>query len=305
MKKHWSGSLVLWVADAVARRAGTRLAPSHAGRPAAMDASPAWVQAGCWVRITGLAKAPQHNGKVGKVSAKAAADGRVGVELGKGQTLSVRLQNLERAEKPAAGETSAAAAAAPPPRTGGSWDDVCERQLLLTLSDDELARRAALLSDGGRRTPLLTALSYGIQRKLLRVYGNPPRYDRLVVSATAADGGGGLPGAGSHSVEMEIDAYEGRGWWMTRDCTEAELSTASEGLQLVQAATLESEYAGALAFLEACKKLGAPRYVVKTELDPENALPHVLGVVERVLAASSLRFLLAEDALERADANPL
>ena len=217
---------------------------------AAMDASPAWVQAGCWVRITGLAKAPQHNGKVGKVSAKAAADGRVGVELGKGQTLSVRLQNLERAEKPAAGETSAAAAAAPPPRTGGSWDDVCERQLLLTLSDDELARRAALLSDGGRRTPLLTALSYGIQRKLLRVYGNPPRYDRLVVSATAADGGGGLPGAGSHSVEMEIDAYEGRGWWMTRDCTEAELSTASEGLQLVQAATLESEYAGALGFLE-------------------------------------------------------
>jgi len=271
---------------------------------AAMDASPAWVQAGCWVRITGLAKAPQHNGKVGKVSAKAAADGRVGVELGKGQTLSVRLQNLERAEKPAAGETSAAAAA-PPPRTGGIWDDVCERQLLLTLSDDELARRAALLSDGGRRTPLLTALSYGIQRKLLRVYGNPPRYDRLVVSATAADGGGGLPGAGSHSVEMEIDAYEGRGWWMTRDCTEAELSTASEGLQLVQAATLESEYAGALGFLEACKKLGAPRYVVKTELDPENALPHVLAVVERVLAASSLRFLLAEDALERADANPL
>ena len=81
-----------------------------------------------------------------------------------------------------------------------------------------------------------------------------------------------------------------------RDCLRA-----AEGC----AATLESEYAGALGFLEACKKLGAPRYVVKTELDPENALPHVLAVVERVLAASSLRFLLAEDALERADANPL
>ena len=52
-----------------------------------MDASPAWVQAGCWVRITGLAKAPQHNGKVGKVSAKAAQDGRVGVELGKGRNM--------------------------------------------------------------------------------------------------------------------------------------------------------------------------------------------------------------------------
>ena len=271
---------------------------------------PAWLEAGCWVRITGLAKTPQHNGKVGKVSAKAAQDGRVGVELGKGQTLSVRLQNLERAEKPtAAGEASAAAAAAasapPPPRTGGSWDDVSERQLLLALSDDELAKRAALLSNGAVRTPLLTALSYGIKRKLVRVYGNAPRYDRLVVSATAADGGGGLPGAGSHTVEMEIDAYEGRGWWMTKDCTEAELTTASEGLQPIQATTLETEYAGALGFLEACKKLGAPRYVVKTELDPENALPHVLAVVERVLGASSLRFLLAEDALDRADANPL
>ena len=104
------------------------------------------------------------------------------------------------------------------------------------------------------------------------------------MSATAADGGGGLPGAGSHSVEMEIDAYEGRGWWMTRDCTEAELTSASEGLQRVQAATLESEYAGALGFVEACKKLGAPRYVVKTELDPQSALPHVLAVVERVRA---------------------
>ena len=77
------------------------------GRPPVMDASPAWVQAGCWVRITGLAKAPQHNGKVGKVSAKAASDGRVGVELGEGQTLSVRLQNLERADEPAAGASQA------------------------------------------------------------------------------------------------------------------------------------------------------------------------------------------------------
>ena len=42
-------------------------------------ALPSWVEAGCWVRITGLAKAPQHNGKVGKVSAKAAQDGRVRV----------------------------------------------------------------------------------------------------------------------------------------------------------------------------------------------------------------------------------
>ena len=69
-------------------------------------ALPSWVEAGCWVRITGLAKAPQHNGKVGKVSAKAAPEGRVLVELGKGQALSVRLQNLERAEEPEAGACS-------------------------------------------------------------------------------------------------------------------------------------------------------------------------------------------------------
>ena len=58
---------------------------------------PAWLEPGCWVRITGLEKTPQHNDKVGKVSAKPAVDGRVGVELGKGQTLSVRVCNLERA----------------------------------------------------------------------------------------------------------------------------------------------------------------------------------------------------------------
>ena len=71
-----------------------------APQPALSATLPAWLEAGCWVRITGLAKTPQHNGKVGKVSAKAAQDGRVGVELGKDQTLSVRLQNLERAEAP-------------------------------------------------------------------------------------------------------------------------------------------------------------------------------------------------------------
>lgn len=66
------------------------------------------------MRITGLAKAPQHNGKVGKVSSKAAQEqGRVGVELGKGQTLSVRLQNLERAEEPEPSAVDAPMPAAP------------------------------------------------------------------------------------------------------------------------------------------------------------------------------------------------
>ena len=41
-------------------------------------------QAGAEVRIVGLVKTPQHNGKVGLISAKApGTEGRVGVELGK------------------------------------------------------------------------------------------------------------------------------------------------------------------------------------------------------------------------------
>jgi hypothetical protein len=65
--------------------------------------------------------------------------------------------------------------------------------------------------------------------------------------------------------------------------------------------TLEAEYGGVLAFLETCKKLGAPRYTMRTSLDPD-ALPHVIAAVERCIGASSLRFLLDEKALERADA---
>ena len=53
-------------------------------------------------------------------------------------------------------------------------------------------------------------------------------------------------------------------------------------------------------FVDGCKRVGAPRYAMRTSLDP-HAKPHVIAVVEKVLAKSTLRFLLAEDALERAD----
>lgn len=53
------------------------------------------MKAGTAVRVTGLTKAAQHNGKTGRVSAKAGRDGRVGVELSDGQVLSVRRENLE------------------------------------------------------------------------------------------------------------------------------------------------------------------------------------------------------------------
>lgn len=65
-------------------------------------------KAGATVRIVGLTKAQQHNGKVGKISAKATEqEGRVGVELGEGVVLAVRRENLELV------------AAAPAPSGGG------------------------------------------------------------------------------------------------------------------------------------------------------------------------------------------
>ena len=51
--------------------------------------------AGTTVRLVGLAKAPQHNGKTGRVSARPAKEGRVGVVLGDGISLAVRRENLE------------------------------------------------------------------------------------------------------------------------------------------------------------------------------------------------------------------
>jgi len=58
--------------------------------------------AGAAVRIVGLTKTPQHNGKVGVISAKAGPEGRLGVELGKGKTMAMRRENLELVKAPQA-----------------------------------------------------------------------------------------------------------------------------------------------------------------------------------------------------------
>ena len=51
---------------------------------------------GTAVRITGLVKAPEHNGKVGTICRKRKApEGRVGVDLGGGNLLCVKRENLE------------------------------------------------------------------------------------------------------------------------------------------------------------------------------------------------------------------
>jgi hypothetical protein len=57
---------------------------------------------GSAVRIIGLVKAPQHNGKVGRVSNRVGEDGRIGISLGQGVHLSVRHDNLELIEAPEA-----------------------------------------------------------------------------------------------------------------------------------------------------------------------------------------------------------
>jgi hypothetical protein len=58
---------------------------------------PVW-KIGSQVRVQGLVKAAQHNGKIGLLNARIVPEGRVGVDLGEqgeGQTLSIRKENLE------------------------------------------------------------------------------------------------------------------------------------------------------------------------------------------------------------------
>jgi hypothetical protein len=243
------------------------------------------LDAGAEVRVFGLVKAAQHNGKTGRVSRAAAPDGRVGVKLG-GQVLAVRRENLELVVRAAASATTAL-----PERAGGDWDDVTKETLQLS------AAERSIVDEGRVAVTMLRALCYGLREKKLKVFANPPRYDRLVVltshSAT------GMPGNATYTVEAGLDASAGTGWWTTKDWREPDV--AEQGLRSIDAAGLEAQYSGVLAFLELCKKLGAPRYTSKTDLT-DDPLPHVIKMVERVIAGSSLRGLLSHDALERADA---
>jgi hypothetical protein len=79
------------------------------------------------VRVEGLVKAAKHNGKVGKVSAKAAKEeGRVGVDLGGGVVLAVKRENLVLV-KPSAG----AQPAAPTPPVSADEDMVLGKERTL------------------------------------------------------------------------------------------------------------------------------------------------------------------------------
>ena len=101
------------IADFVrATRGAPNMAPMPAGPSAASaadaDAEPGWYP-GARVSIFGLTKAAQHNGKYGRLSARAPPSGggegrRLGVELEEGGTvISVRCENLVLAPVPVEG----------------------------------------------------------------------------------------------------------------------------------------------------------------------------------------------------------
>ena len=69
------------------------------------------LDAGTEVRMFGLVKAAQHNGKIGRVARPLGPDGRIGVKLGDGQVLAARRENLELVR------ASASADGQPRPRT--------------------------------------------------------------------------------------------------------------------------------------------------------------------------------------------
>ena len=161
---------------------------------------------------------------------------------------------------------------------------------------------------------LLKDLKSGFKGHELKMFGNPPRYDRLVVWATidvanarhARDKSKYQTKANTltYAVEAAVDVTEGKGWFtMLEKSSESELR--KQGFTLIDAIALEAEYAGALTFLECCKKLGTPRYSMGTDqakfVAPE-AKAASIALAERVLAACPLRFLLSADALSRADA---
>ena len=137
-----------------------------------------------------------------------------------------------------------------------------------------------------------------MNRGQLKAFANPPQYDRFALQTLHA--AGAMAGTATYIVEAGLDADEGAAWWTTKDWLEAGLK--EEGLFQIDAAVLAADYSSVFGFFELCKKVGeAPRYMMKTYLDPNCAMPHVLAMVEKIIASSSLRFLLDPAALARVE----
>jgi hypothetical protein len=128
---------------------------------------------GSQVRVKGLVKAAQHNGKIGFLTDRAAPEGRVGVDLGGGQVLSIRKENLEPVLTPPAGQaTHLFDAKALPDEMGNKRT---------------LARDNALLHEfNGSRDPDVLALYYHFNDRAFDCF-NAPEYHTQMLRYYAAN----------------------------------------------------------------------------------------------------------------------
>jgi len=277
---------------------------ADAALPAAAPPAPAppAIAPGAPVRLCGLSRS-DLNGKVGTALKFHADKERYAVRIdGGGTPLLIKPNNLvvkgpaPRPQKKKSDRAFARALASPQPsaptvpltpRDGsGAWDDLDEQQVHLSLSE---AESHSLRSKKATGPSLWQRVASGLQSGELRAYCNPPRYDRLLLSARRTD----VMGSVTYIVEASLDAWEGRCGWITTDYQEKDL--ALEGLVEAGAAAVEAEYASVFRFFELCHSVGPPRYTVQTSLDPD-AKPHVLAMVEKLVGGTALRCLLPADA---------
>ena len=136
---------------------------------------PGW-HAGATVKIFGLVKAAQHNGKIGKISAKPAEEaGRIGVDLGNGQVLAVKRENLELAGASAAEDAAMEKAAA---EAAAMMDENKQRTL---------TRNNALLEEfDGSRDPDVLALYYHYNDRAMDCF-NAPEYNSQMLRYYSKD----------------------------------------------------------------------------------------------------------------------
>ena len=127
------------------------------------------MEPGTAVRIKGLVKAAQHNGKLGRLSARKGEDGRVGVQLRDGQVLSVRPENLE-----AVAPSSAPPAAAEHANARPEHSSAMPEQRTLTRHNDMLREF------NGSPDPDVLALYYFYKDMAFDCFNAPEYNDQML-----------------------------------------------------------------------------------------------------------------------------
>ena len=112
----WASRVLPFLVARTSRAPAPRLAAAATRAPSEAFA------VGATVRVVGLAKATQHNGKLGRVCRKAGPEGRVGVALDLGGAVAVRRENLEALDA-SDDEASASEADTAPDEDGDSEAD--------------------------------------------------------------------------------------------------------------------------------------------------------------------------------------